>query len=357
MDFKFQYEHKHTDKYSIELFKKFESNIEEIMNNVCNDAHEFKLDPYNYQNCFGHGANNYIFKLDERFILRFTCPLSTCEWNNSSFILHNIELIEREMNGLHIQKKVCNFDNIANIYSYGTIKICQNNSSTEILYSIMDYLKGDILNPEKKYNFQDIKLILKILIKTLLFLNNEGFSHRDIQPINIMFAKMNDINSLQLIDFGAGHSLFDEKKYIKKGCSDIYDMWSLGILCCSLLNGKFIHRCPVRIDCNNKETIIKNNDVTSIFKIQDEFTHYATYKDDDYYKDYYNKINDIYLKTIKIYPELNYLLNELLGVKNRTNESIDLKNKYENLLTLSIFKNNDKHSKPKNVNENRWRLW
>lgn len=355
MNFTYQYEHKHTDNYSIELFKRFESNIEEIMNNVCNKALEFNLDPYNYQNFLGHGANNYIFKLDEHFILRFTRPLSTCEWNNSLFIQENKELIEREMYGLHMQKKICNFDNIANIYSYGTIKICQNDNSTDILYSIMDYLKGDFLNPEKKYNSQDIKLILKILIKTLLFLNNECFSHRDIQPFNIMFAEMDNINSLRLIDFGGGHSLFDEKKCIKKGCSNIYDIWSLGILCCSLLNGNFIHCCPARTSCDNKEIIIKNNDIISIFKIQDEITYYAISTDD--IKNYYKKINDIYLKTIKIYPEFSDLLNELLGVKKRTNESIDLKNKYENLLTLPIFKNNYKYSKPKNVNENRWKLW
>ena len=278
MDFKFQYEHKHTDKYSIELFKKFESNIEEIMNNVCNNALEFNLDPYNYKNFVSHGANNYIFKLNEHFILRFTCPLSTCKWNNSLFIQKNKELVDRELFGLNMQKKLCNYDNIANIYSYGTIKIYQNNSSTEILYSIMDHLKGDYLHPEKKlYNSHDVKLILKILIKTLVFLFKEGYCHRDISYQNIMIKDTDNLNSLQLIDFGEISSYPNEEMII---C----DMWCLGILCCTLLLGKLFAG---------------------------------------------KSCNDIYYKTINLYPEFTDILNELLLKKYQI---IDSKKKQMELL-------------------------
>lgn len=298
MDFKFQYEHKHTDKYSIELFKKFESNIEEIMNNVCNNALEFNINPYNYQNFITSGSSNYIFKLNESYVLRFTHPLLAYQRDNSIFIQKNKELVDRELFGLNIQKKLSSFKNIANIYSYGIIKICKNNISTPIAYSIMDYLKGDCLHPEKKlYNPHDVKLILKILIKTLNFIHKEGYCHRDISYQNIIIKETDNLNILQLIDFGDLSSYPNEEMIID-------DMWSLGILCCTLLLGKLF---PGK------------------------------------------SCSDIYNKTINLYPEFTDILNELLLKKyqiidseKKTNGIIGLKTKYEHLLTLPIFKNNDK---------------
>lgn len=359
MNLTYEYDHKHTDNFSVELFKKFQSNIEDIMNNVYNDPIEFKLNPYKYLNFLGNGANNYIFKINENYVLRFTSPSAICDWNNSSFIEQNKSLVERELSGLNLQKKLSICNNIANIYSYGIVKISQNNTSTIILYSIMDYLKGSFLNyPKNNYNPQDVKLIMKILMKTFIFLDNEGYCYSDIHPLNIMLAEINDINTLQLIDFAGVYSLFDEQKNMKNNYSSTIDLWYLGILCCSLLIGEYINtdpeQCSPMILLDITDENLDNNKIPFMFNIQTEIIYYKSSTED--ITKYYNEISNIYLKIISIYPEFTDLLNELLGIKKHhniistkeTNEIVRLKEKYEKLLTLPIFKNN---------HVNRWKIW
>jgi len=350
MNLVYEYDHKHADNFSIELFKQFQSNIEDIINNVYNELlfpeciHNM---PFNF---LGNGANNNVFKLNKNYVLRFTNPLAICDWSNLSSIEENKSLIERELFGLNLQKKLSICNNIANIYSYGIVKISQNNTSTIILYSIMDYLKGSFLNyPKNNYNPHDVKLIMKILMKTFIFLNNEGYCYCDIHPYNIMLTDINDISTLQLIDFAGVYSLSDGKK--KKYLNTI-DLWYLGILCCSLLIGKSIRtdlgsfQSMPMISINIKDENLENNKTPFMFNIQTEIIYYKSSTED--VTKYYNEISNIYFKIISTYPEFTDLLNELLGIKKHhdiistkeTNELVRPKEKYEKLLTLPIFKNN-----------------
>ena len=368
MNLTYEYDHKHTDNFSVELFKEFQSNIEDIMNNVYNDPIEFKLNPYKYLNFLGNGANNYIFKINENYVLRFTSPSAICDWSNLLSIEENKSLIERELSGLNLQKKLSICNNIANIYSYGIVKISQNDTSTIILYSIMDYLKGSFLNyPKNNYNPQDVKLIMKILMKTFIFLDNEGYCYCDIHPYNIMLKDINDISTLQLIDFAGIYSLSNEKK--KYNYSNTIDLWCLGILCCSLLIGKSIRahlgsfQSMPMISINIKDENLENNKTPFMFNIQTEIIYYKSSTED--VTKYYNKISNIYFKIIRTYPEFTDLLNELLGIKKHhdiistkeTNELVRPKEKYEKILTLPIFKNNLKMPIFKNNHKNRWKMW
>ena len=329
MNLVYQYQHKHNDDYSIELFKKFKNNIEITINNIYNDFIKFKLEPYIILNYVNNGSNNYTFKLDENYIMRLTNPLSICKWDEQTCIDKNKLLIEYELFGMNIQKKLSIYNNIAKIYSYGIIEIRYNNISSIIAYSIMDYFKNNVLNPaEDTYSKKDVKIIMKIILNILILFDNEGYCHRDIQPQNIMFIKKDDVKTLQLIDFGGGSNLNN------KGLNKL-DIWSLGILCCSLLLGKNIDNLPNYSSYDTKYKNIEKNNIISIFNIQNNiFDNIFSIEDITVY---YNEINNIYFDVVNKYPEFTDLLNELLGVQK--NECINNKDKYEKILLLEIFKN------------------
>ena len=97
---------------------------------------------------------------------------------------------------------------------------------------------------------------------------------------------------------------------------------------------------------DNKDETVENIKKISMFNIQTEIPFYKGSIED--ITKYYNEISNIYFKIISIYPEFTDLLNELLGITKETNEIVRLKEKYEKLLTLPIFKNN---------HVNRWKMW
>jgi len=94
--------------------------------------------------------------------------------------------------------------------------------------------------------------------------------HRDIKPENILFKNKDDINSLQLVDFGLSADTFEEKNYLNN-CgtlkymapeqianmiySKAVDVWSVGIILYMLLNNGNNPFCNSN---DSKEVIINN---------------------------------------------------------------------------------------------------
>lgn len=134
---------------------------------------------------------------------------------------------------------------------YGTFE------NSQYLHIEMEYLKGDNLYKIislKNYNELDEKemaLIIRQLLKALLFIHNKNIVHRDIKPENVVFGKKDDYSTLKLIDFGLATTTRNKKKL---SCGTPYymapeivegrfypktDIWSVGVIIYFMITGKF----------------------------------------------------------------------------------------------------------------------
>lgn len=97
---------------------------------------------------------------------------------------------------------------------------------------------------------EEISIIIKNILEGLNYMHSNNIMHRDIKPDNIMFKKIDDLNSLKIIDFGLA-SFYESK--IKRFCgtlkfmapevlSDKYydqsiDTWACGLILYLLCSG------------------------------------------------------------------------------------------------------------------------
>ena len=73
------------------------------------------------------------------------------------------------------------------------------------LYMVLEYVDGMTLENylkinQGKINYEQRRLIMKMLIKALGDLEKQGILHRDLKPENVMISK--DGKTLKLVDFG-----------------------------------------------------------------------------------------------------------------------------------------------------------
>lgn len=142
------------------------------------------------------------------------------------------------------------------------------------LYIIMEYIPSGTLQHwidqhKGPVTETEASIILQQLISAVAYLHSKDICHRDIKPDNIMFNRRNDVNSLQLIDFGlsAGNfNGFEEYDYCgtfiymapeqieQKSYSKYVDLWSIGIIMYLMLNnGKH----PYFVQGDHKRTYIQ----------------------------------------------------------------------------------------------------
>lgn len=263
----------------------------------------------------GKGSYNTVYEINDEYVLRL-----------SSHNKINQKILENELNGLELQYEVNGCENIAKIYSYGTItyNITEKEKRT-LAYAIMDNLKGKDLCTyiyENKEDFDkpdndEIKQIIYKILIALQCMYKKGFCHNDIKLQNIMLKTKNNFSTVKLIDFGVmekcpnpsdktnlkGTPIYTHYKYItKKGKSPKVDMWALGITCLELLLG--------------------NN-----FKLK-EITQYSDiHRIAPQYDKNYKTINDIYNNVIKKYvkfQEFEELLGLLLGIETISSKIEDV---------------------------------
>ena len=73
------------------------------------------------------------------------------------------------------------------------------------LYMVLEYVDGMTLENylkinQGKMNYEQRRLIMKMLLKALGDLEKQGILHRDLKPENVMISK--DGKTLKLVDFG-----------------------------------------------------------------------------------------------------------------------------------------------------------
>ena len=263
----------------------------------------------------GRGAYNTVYEINNDYALRL-----------SSYNKIDEKIFENELNGLKLQYEVNGCENIAKIYSYGTItyNITEKKKKT-LAYAIMDNLKGKYLFTyiyENKGDFDkpdddEIKQIIYKILIALQCMYKKGFCHNDIKLENIMLKTKNNFSTVKLIDFGfmekcpnpsdktnlKGTPDYIHYKYItEKGKSPKVDMWALGITCLELLLGnKF-----------KLKNITQYSDINRIAPQYDEN---------------YKYINDIYNNVIKKdvkFQDFKELLGLLLGIETISSKIEDV---------------------------------
>ena len=282
-------------------------------NKILTDRNQYGIEKTHNVKVLGRGGYNTVYEINDDYVLRLSS--------------HNIvdnKILRNELNGLELQYEVNGCENIAKIYSYGTItyNITEKKERT-LAYAIMDNLKGKDLFTyiyENKGDFDkpdndEIKQIIYKILIALQCMYKKGFCHNDIKLENIMLKTKNNFSTVKLIDFGfmekcpnpsdktnlKGTPDYIHYKYItKKGKSPKVDMWALGITCLELLLG----------DRFKPDDIIPNSDINIIAPQYDKK---------------YKYINEIYNNVIKKeFPEFEELLGLLLGIETISSKIEDV---------------------------------
>ena len=69
--------------------------------------------------------------------------------------------------------------------------------------TLADYIRKKFKKNERLTDWQASRLI-KGILEALAYIHEEGITHRDLKPGNILIKDMNDLSTVKLIDFGLG---------------------------------------------------------------------------------------------------------------------------------------------------------
>lgn len=156
-------------------------------------------------------------------------------------------IIHQFSDEINVLKKT-NHPNIVHFFDYIETK--------DKVYIIMEYIKGGTLEElmtlrSNILSDNEVKQIIKYLLKAVDHLHKFGICHRDIKLANIMFNSFDDFSTLKLIDFGlstdlstnslkfCGTILFmSPERLMKKNYSSAIDIWSIGIILYMLLHNR-----------------------------------------------------------------------------------------------------------------------
>ncbi|CAD8124751.1 unnamed protein product [Paramecium sonneborni] len=101
------------------------------------------------------------------------------------------------------------------------VKIKEFYMETKHFYIIMEYLDGkslgDLLN-QKILDDQEIIVILKQILRCIIYIHKAGYVYRDIKQENILFGEFGNLQTLRLIDFGLAIHQSDLQKQRKLIC-------------------------------------------------------------------------------------------------------------------------------------------
>ena len=208
----------------------------------------------------GNGAFGKVYKARELQTGNLVA-VKQLKINNSR---SNYQNIIKEINLL----KHLSHPNIVKYYNYF--------KEEDKIFIIMEYLEGGTLKEyininKNKITEDNARVIIKQLLNALSYLHYScDICHRDIKPENILFKNKDDINSLQLVDFGLSADTFEEKNYLNN-CGTLkymapeqitnmiyskgVDIWSVGIILYMLLNNG---KNPFCNNNDSKEVIINN---------------------------------------------------------------------------------------------------
>lgn len=148
------------------------------------------------------------------------------------------------------------FEILKSLSHENIIKVFCTYSTESYVFIFMEYIKEELLSKllEKEYfSEQETKQIMKQLLSVADYLHSQGLVHRDMKLENILIKEQTDGYLVKVIDFGQAVS-FEEGQTLTKVCGSLFylppevmmrsynhkcDIWSLGVICYSLLTGHF----------------------------------------------------------------------------------------------------------------------
>ncbi|GFQ93195.1 ribosomal protein S6 kinase alpha-3 [Trichonephila clavata] len=128
----------------------------------------------------------------------------------------------------------------------------------EYIYLVMELLQGgELLDRIQKYESfseREVSAILEVIMSTIKYLHDNGVVHRDLKPSNILYSGSTfDPLTLRICDFGFAKQMKAENGLLmtpcytahfaapevlkRQGYDEACDIWSLGVLLCTLLTG------------------------------------------------------------------------------------------------------------------------
>ena len=194
---------------------------------------------YKFISLLGSGTYSAVYKVVSlKYNTEFAAKISL---NDSTVISENGDIIDSEFNAL----KDLDHPNIIRIFDKFFFE--------DYFVLVLEYLPGgtvhDLINQNKLFTVQEIKIIGSGLLNGLALCHRHMFAHRDIKPSNIF---IDAYNRYKLADFNLCSML---KQEVKNACgslpyvspevlgNDAYDpfkadIWALGVTFYQMVSGK-----------------------------------------------------------------------------------------------------------------------
>ncbi|GMF20698.1 unnamed protein product [Phytophthora lilii] len=136
------------------------------------------------------------------------------------------------------------------------VRVIGSYEDKEHMYMIMQLCKGKELyehlyQEHRKFSENDVRKIIRALLRALAFLHSNFITHRDLKLENLLLENAENPGSLRLCDFGLSTRFKRGEKLVKPlGTIDYVapevldgdynekcDLWSVGVICFELLTG------------------------------------------------------------------------------------------------------------------------
>jgi serine/threonine protein kinase len=123
---------------------------------------------------------------------------------------------------------------------------------------VLEYLEGGTLSDNlscNKHNENEVKSIMRSILKCIEFIHEKGIMHRNIKLENFIFSIQDDYTILKLVDFEYAQ-FFNDSEFIIKKCGSLgfiapelfhknlydekCDIFSAGVIFYILLTGNFL---------------------------------------------------------------------------------------------------------------------
>jgi len=204
---------------------------------------EFKKENFDFKEELGKGGFGTVHRVVEKATgLEMACKIIECtEYEEEDFenLCSELTILQRiEYKGL---------PKVYGVYGWENCVVV----NMELLLGGHLYTRMKIDGEAKMLTEVEVVRYVKQICETLMFIHNQGIVHCDLKPDNIALVS-EDSDEIKILDFGLSQirqtngrcfKLQGTPKYIapealgKRGYTETFDMWSLGVITFEMLHG------------------------------------------------------------------------------------------------------------------------